>query len=165
MLPYIEQIKGVHPGYILERELRELRMTKKAFASSIGEYEQVIGEVTKRRRRINPALSLKIDKALDTPQQGYFMLLQTYYDLTQAEKELNGNIHPELSKFRKILFWDADFNQIDWIKNKRFIIKRIYNRGNKEEIEELFRFYSKEEVELIIAEIDKNRQNETKVIL
>lgn len=165
MLPRIEQIKGVHPGYILERKLRELRMTKKAFAASIGEYEQVIGEVTKRRRRINPALSLKIDKALDTPQQGYFMLLQTYYDLTLAEKELNSNIHPDLSKFRKILFWDTNFDQIDWIKNKRFIIKRIYSRGNKVEIEEIIRFYGKEEVERIIAEIDKNRQSETKITL
>jgi addiction module HigA family antidote len=157
MLPKIEQIRGVHPGYILERELRELRMTKKAFAASIGEYEQVIGEVTKRRRRINPILSLKIDKALNTPQQGYFMLLQTHYDLTQAEKELNKDIHPELFKFRKILFWDTDFDQIDWIKNKRFIIKRIYNRGNKLEIEELTRFYGKEEVERIIAETGKKR--------
>ena len=165
MLPRIEQIRGVHPGYILERELRELRMTKKAFAASIGEYEQVIGEVTKRRRKINPVLSLKIDKALDTPQQGYFMLLQTYYDLTQAEKELNNNICPDLSKFRKILFWDTDFEQIDWIKNKRFVIKRIYNRGNKIEIEELIRFYGKEEVERVITETDKNRQDETKITL
>lgn len=153
MLPRIEQIRGVHPGYILERELSKRCITKKAFAASIGEYEQVIGEVTKRKRRINPVLSLKIDKALDTPQQGYFMLLQTYYDLTLAEKELNSNIHPDLSKFRKILFWDTDFDQIDWIKNKRFVIKRIYNRGNEVEIEELIRFYGKEEVERIIAEI------------
>ena len=165
MLPRIEQIRGIHPGYILERELRELRMTKKAFAASIGEYEQVIGEVTKHRRRINPVLSLKIDKALDTPQQGYFMLLQTYYDLMQAEKEFNKDIHPDLSKFRKILFWDTDFDQIDWIKNKRFVIKRIYNRGNKGEIDELIRFYGKEEVERIITEIDKNRQDETKITL
>ena len=157
MLPEIEKIQGVHPGYILERELRELRMTKKAFATSIGEYEQVIGEVTKRRRRINPSLSLKIDKVLDTPQQGYFMLLQTYYDLTQAEKEFNKNISPDISKFRKILFWDTNFDQIDWIKNKKFIIKRIYNRGNKKEIEELIRFYGKNVVEPIIAERDKNR--------
>ena len=165
MLPKIEQIRGVHPGYILERELGELRMTKKAFAASIDEYEQVIGEITKRRRRINPVLSLKIDRALDTPQRGYFMLLQTYYDLTLAEKEFNRNIHPDLSKFRKILFWDTDFDQIDWIKNKRFVIKRTYNRGNKLEIEELVRFYGKDEVERIIAEIDKNRQGEKRIAL
>ena len=157
MLPKIEQIKGVHPGYILERELRERRLTKKAFAASIGEYEQVIGEVTKRRRRINPVLSLKIDKALDTPQLGYFMLLQTYYDLVLAEKELNSNIHPDLSKFRKILFWDTDFDRIDWIKNKRFVIERIYSRGNKEEIEELICFYGKKDVDRVIAEMNKKQ--------
>ena len=165
MLPKIEQIKGVHPGYILERELKELRLTKKAFAASIDEYEQIIGEVTKRKRKINPTLSLKIDRVLDTPQQGYFMLLQTYYDLDRAEKELTGNIHPDLSKFRKILFWDTDFDRIDWIKNKRFVIERIYNRGNMAEIEELIRFYGKEEMEQIIAVINRKQTDETKIIL
>lgn len=153
MLPNIEKIKGVHPGYILERELRERRMTKKAFAASIGEYEQVIGEVTKRRRRINPVLSLKMDKALDTPQQGYFMLLQTYFDLAEAQKELNRNIHPDLSKFRKVIFWDTDFGQIDWIRNKRFVIERVYRRGNETEMDEIIHFYGKDEVDKVIEQV------------
>ena len=165
MLPKIEQIRGLHPGYILERALKERHITKKAFAASIGEYGQVIGEITKRRRRMNPTLSLKIDQALDTPQEGYFMLLQTYYDIAQAEKKLNSNIHPEVPKFRKILFWDTDFDRIDWIKSKRFVIERIYTRGNKAENKEAVRFYEKEEVERIIAEIDKRRQGEKKTIL
>ena len=111
MLPRIEHIQGVHPGYILERELKERGLTKKAFALSIDEFEQVIGEITKRRRRINPILSLKLDQALDTPEQGYFMLLQTYYDIAQAVKELNKDNHPDLSKLRKVLFWDTTFQK------------------------------------------------------
>lgn len=152
MLPKIEQIAGVHPGYILERELKDRRITKKAFADSIGEYEQVIGEITKRRRRVNPALSLKLDKALDTPQRGYFMLLQTYYDLEQAQKELNRDLHPDLSKFRKVIFWDTDFEQIDWNRNKRFVIERVYNRGNETEMAEIIRFYGKQEVDAVIEQ-------------
>lgn len=152
MLPSIEQIKGVHPGYILERELRERHITKKAFASSIGEYEQVIGEVTKRRRRINPVLSLKMDKALDAPQEGYFMLLQTYFDLAEAQKELNRDLHPDLSKIRKVIFWDTDFELIDWIRNKRFVIERVYRRGNETEMEEMIRFYGKDEVDKVVEQ-------------
>lgn len=155
MLPSIEQIKGVHPGYILERELRERHITKKAFAASIGEYEQVIGEITKRRRRINPVLSLKMDKVLDAPQQGYFMLLQTYFDLAEAQKELNHNLHPDLSKIRKVIFWDTDFELIDWIRNKRFVIERVYHRGSEAEMEEIIRFYGKVEVEKIV---EQNKQ-------
>ena len=174
MLPSIEQIKGVHPGYILERELRERHITKKAFAASIGEYEQVIGEVTKRRRRINPLLSLKMDKELEAPQQGYFMLLQTYFDLAEAQKELNRNIHPDLSKIRKVIFWDTDFELIDWIRNKRFVIERVYCRGNETEMEEIIRFYGKEEVDKVVEqskqttltrETNRKNKNENKIIL
>lgn len=174
MLPSIEQIKGVHPGYILERELRERRITKKAFAALIGEYEQVIGEVTKRRRRINPVLSLKMDKALEAPQQGYFMLLQTYFDLAEAQKELSRNIHPDLSKIRKVIFWDTDFALIDWIRNKRFVIERVYCRGNETEMEEIIRFYGKEEVDKVVEqskqitltrETNRKNKNENKIIL
>ncbi|MFT4169416.1 MAG: hypothetical protein QM653_09900 [Dysgonomonas sp.] len=174
MLPSIEQIKGVHPGYILERELRERHITKKAFAALIGEYEQVIGEITKRRRRINPVLSLKMDKALEAPQQGYFMLLQTYFDLAEAQKELNRNIHPDLSKIRKVIFWDTDFDLIDWIRNKQFVIERVYHRGNETEMEEMIRFYGKDEVDKVVGqskqitltrEINRKDSNENKIIL
>lgn len=96
-----------------------------------------------------------MDKALEAPQEGYFMLLQTYFDLAEAQKELNRNIHPDLSKIREVIFWDTDFDLIDWIRNKRFVIERVYRRGNETEMEEIIRFYGKDEVD---KAIDQSKQ-------
>lgn len=36
------------------------------------------------------------------------------------------------------LFWDTDFDKLDWNTNKRYIINRIFERGNeKKEIYKL----------------------------
>lgn len=31
--------------------------------------------------------------------------------------------------FPKNLFWDVDFREIDWDKNKRWVMARVFNRG------------------------------------
>ena len=67
-------IKGVHPGYILERELRERHLRKGRFALSLHEYPQTLGSITKRKRKMNTSLALKIENALGI-EEGYFMTL------------------------------------------------------------------------------------------
>lgn len=42
---------------------------------------------------------------------------------------------------RRILFWDTDFDKIDWGKSRNFVIARVIERGNREEQEEIARFY------------------------
>lgn len=49
-----------------------------------------------------------------------------------------------MSKLRSVVFWDTDMNSIDWEKNKLAVINRVFERGNKQEIEEIIRFYGKE---------------------
>lgn len=44
------------------------------------------------------------------------------------------------------LFWDTVYEEIDWQAGYKWIIARIIERGNKEEWEELIRFYGKEKV-------------------
>lgn len=72
------------------------------------------------------------------------MVLQAYFDIEQEKKRLSLNCKPDLSKFRPILFWDTNFEKIDWNKNKMAIVKRVFERGNELEINEVIRFYSKE---------------------
>ena len=50
----------------------------------------------------------------------------------------------------------TDFNEIDWIKNKRAIIKRIFERGNDVEINEIINFYGKETVKKELEDINDN---------
>jgi addiction module HigA family antidote len=146
MLPKIEKIKGVHPGAVLRRELQRRGIESKQFALSLGEYPQTINAISKGRRGINPALSIKLGHALNTDDE-YFTLLQAYYDIEKERSILLENqAKPNLTKIRKILFWDTDINKIDWQKHKKVVIKRIFERGNDSEIKEIIAFYGKETI-------------------
>jgi len=61
----LNYIKGIHPGLVLDRELDKRHIRKGAFALSLQEYPQTITAITKGKRGMNTALSLKIEKALD----------------------------------------------------------------------------------------------------
>lgn len=147
----ISIIKGIHPGLILERELKNRKIPKGTFANSINEFPQTIVSITKGKRRMNPALSLKIEHALGL-EEGYFMVLQAYCDIEQEKKRLSENLRPDLSKLRSVVFWDTDIKRIDWEKNKLAVINRIFERGNEQEIQEIIRFYGKE---IVLKNLEK----------
>lgn len=50
---------------------------------------------------------------------------------------------------RKILFWDTDINKIDWEKQYKYVIQRIFERGNDEEKNAILSFYGKDKVKEI----------------
>lgn len=155
MLPEITKIKGVHPGAVLSRELRRRGLESKQFAISLGEYPQTINAISKGRRGINPALSIKLGHALDTDEE-YFMLLQAYYEVEKERKELLKNqLKPDLNKIRPILFWDTDITSLDWQKQKKAIVRRIFERGNDIEIKEILSFYGKEVIQKELKEISQ----------
>lgn len=71
------------------------------------------------------------------------------------------------------LFWDTKIEKINWIKNKEWVIQRIFEYGNSQEIGEGIRFYGKETIQAVLQgthskwkkkqekEILKNLYNET----
>lgn len=153
-------IKGIHPGLILERELKKRKLAKGKFALSIDEFPQTLVAVMKGKRRMNPALSLKIEKAFDW-EEGTLMVLQVYYDIEQEKRKHTKNDHPDLSKIRPVIFWDTDMASIDWNRNKQAIINRIFERGNEQEITEIIRFYGKN---VVLSALDLNKQFHPSVI-
>jgi hypothetical protein len=52
--------------------------------------------------------------------------------------------------FQKALFWDTDIDKIDWQKHKNFVINRVFERGNEEQINEIIFFYSEKSVKEIL---------------
>ena len=54
---------------------------------------------------------------------------------------------PDLTKFRGAIFWDTAIENIDFTAHRRYVINRIFERGNEEEI---IRFYG---IETIKSEI------------
>ena len=148
-------LKGIHPGIILERELKKRKLSKRKFALSIGEFPQTIGAIIKGKRDMNIPLSLKLEKALSL-EEGFLMTLQVYFSIKKL-KDDQSNIHPNISLFRKALFWDTEIQKINWVQQKKAIIKRIFERGNEQEKSELKRFYGEQTIrEIMLANSDNN---------
>ena len=57
-------------------------------------------------------------------------------------------------KFRQSLFWDVNPDTIDAKKNAQYIIERVADLGNDEEVRWLFSFYNKS---LLKKVIEKSR--------
>lgn len=71
------------------------------------------------------------------------------YKKQEMDNTWNKINHPEgnlLSKINKRVFWDIDPTQLDWKKDKDFIIARTLERGTDKEIAEIERRFSKKEI-------------------
>lgn len=56
----------------------------------------------------------------------------------------------DLPQLRPVLFWDTKMESIDWEKQKKAIIKRVFERGNEIEKNEIIRFYGAKIVDSIL---------------
>lgn len=146
-------LKGIHPGLVVERELEKRHLQKGAFALSIQEYPQTLTAITKGRRGMNTTLSLKIEKALGF-EEGFLMVLQVYYEIEQEKKKII--INKPVPQLRTVLFWDTKISLLDWERQKKNIIKRVFERGNEMEKKEIIRFYGSETVNLILNKLHLN---------
>ena len=136
----IDLLKGLHPGYFLENELKKRKISKKEFAESVNEHLQTIVSITKAKRKFTPELSIKTDVFLHL-DEGFILTLQAFYEIKKLKEELNIQ-KPDLTKIRPVLFWDTDMTQINWQKQKESVLKRVMERGNIQEKEEINRFYN-----------------------
>ena len=151
MNTYIEKFKGIHPGIILQRELKKRALLQRPFALSIGEHPQTLNAITKAKRNLNTSIALKIESKLGL-EEGTLALLQTLFDIQKEKKKLNQNV-PDLSILRKSLFWDTDIHQIDWAKQCKAIIQRVIERGSELEIKEIKRFYGEEAFDCALEKV------------
>jgi len=145
MIADLDLLKGLHPGIFLEHELKDRKIAKSRFALELNEYPQVLGDITKAKRKMNIPLALKIEKALGL-KEGFLMMLQVYYDIKQEKWKQHSKVKPNLDIIRPVVFWDTRFEKIDWIAHKDAVIERVSQRGNEEEKAEIERFYNLDEV-------------------
>lgn len=143
-----KHIKGIHPGAYLERELKKRGIAKGRFSLSIQEYPQTLVAVTKGKRRMNPALALRIERELGM-EEGFMMTLQVLFDMSEEKRRQPQKLSPNSSRFRPTLFWDTDITKLNWELHQRFIIRRVMQRGNKTEQQELVTIYGAETVHRI----------------
>jgi addiction module HigA family antidote len=156
MIQSLTKFNGIHPGAVLKRELKKQGIKPIDLASEVGEHKQTISAILNERRGINANLSVKLAEYFQI-DPSFYMQLQAAYEVKQILKRQQlANQTPNLSIIRKVLFWDTNFDKIDWIAKKTAVIKRVFERGNEEEIQEIIRFYGKEIVEKTI----RNYQND-----
>ena len=143
-------LKGVHPGIVLDRELKKRKLSKGRFALSINEFPQTLSAITAGKRNMNTPLSIRIEQALNI-EEGYFMTLQIFHEIKEEKQKLSKTYRPDLSKLRPVLFWDTKIEKIDWQQQHVAIIKRVFERGNEAEREEMIRFYGSATVQLVLG--------------
>ncbi len=143
-----EKYKGIHPGIVLERELKRRSLRQRPFALSVAEHPQTFNAITKGRRSMGTALALKIERVLGL-EEGTLALLQTHHDILKEKEKQQGET-PDLSILRQALFWDTDINRIDWHRQYNAVILRVFERGNAQEKNEITRFYGSSKVQMIL---------------
>ncbi len=150
MIRQFAKHKGIHPGIVLDRELKKRSIKQRPFALSVEEHPQTFNAITKGKRGISTALALKIERQLGL-EEGTLVILQAYYDIQRIkEKEIKST--PDLSILSNALFWDTDIQHIDWERQYRAVIQRVFERGNENDKNEIIRFYGAEKVNQAMQE-------------
>ncbi|HBG42750.1 MAG TPA: plasmid maintenance system antidote protein [Porphyromonadaceae bacterium] len=137
----VDILKGIHPGKLIERELKKKGLTRQVLSEQTDIPYKTMNAIIAGRRNLTVLQALKIEQALGY-KEGFLAILQTYHNIRQYKDNEFSRIYAEPPRIRKSLFWDADFNKINWGKHQKAVIKRVLERGNKDEIEEIHRFYN-----------------------
>ena len=136
----IENVKGMHPGALIKHELNRKKISQRKFAASIDEHWQILNAVINEKRGISLATALKVEKEFGY-DEGFLMILQVYYDIEKRKQKQIRSTLKGVPAIRRIIFWDTDFDSIDWAASKESIISRVLERGTEEEIAEIARYY------------------------
>lgn len=136
----IDILKGIHPGRIIDRDLRKRHLSQRAFAASIGEHSQSLNAVITGRRNLTTEMALKIEQAFGY-EEGFLLTLQAFYEIAAYKNRMMSESVSGIPNIRRSLFWDTDFDEIDWGRYKNTVIARVLERGNDAEKLEIARFY------------------------
>lgn len=144
-----EKYKGIHPGAIIERELGKRKLNQRPFAIAINEHLQTFNAIIKGKLDLNTPIALKIEKALDL-EEGTLVILQAFYDIKKEKQKNNSLRKPDISSLRKNLFWDTDIASIDWDRQYKAIIRRVFERGNFSEKRQITQFYGIQKIRSVM---------------
>lgn len=75
----------IHPGFVLQDELEEIKVKQSELAAHIGIAPEIIAEICGGRRGIEPLIALKLSKAIGASPQ-FWMNLQNNWELSQIDR-------------------------------------------------------------------------------
>ena len=143
----IEILKGIRPGEVIGWELQKRNLSQRAFAAAIDDHKQTLNAVITGRRKLTVEMALKIEKALGY-EEGFLLTLQAYYEIAEYKNRKASESVSGVPAIRRMLFWDTDFDKIDWGRYKSTVIERVMERGDESEKQEIARFYGMDRAEL-----------------
>lgn len=143
----VDILKGIHPGKLMERDIRKMGLNQRILAERSNIPYQTINAIIAGRRNLTTSQALNIEHVLGY-EEGFLLILQAFHDIKNAKDTEFAKQYPDKPNIRKILFWDIDYDQINWGKYKNYVIKRVLERGNSNEVNEIMRFYGLSEMEL-----------------
>ncbi len=131
---------SIPAGAVLRRILKKEKISQKQLSDKTGIITQRINDLINNKRRFTIETSAIISEILPVPHIGYFYLLQSHHDIYQYAKA-QAHLPTELSSIRKTLFWDINIETLDWEKHKCWIIQRIFEYGNDDEVTAIIKLY------------------------
>ncbi|QQL50166.1 helix-turn-helix transcriptional regulator [Mucilaginibacter ginkgonis] len=143
---WIEKYWGIAPAAILDRTLKLRKVKQATFARQVEMPVQTLNAFLKGKRKLTPEAAFKIDNALGL-EESTMSVLQAIYETKLVKKDIVSFNRPDMSKIRPVLFWDTDIQKIDWKAHQGGVIKRVLERGNQDEKNEIQRFYGKKAVQ------------------
>lgn len=149
----IEKYKGIHPGRIIGRELQKRNISQRAFAASIGEHSQTLNAVITGRRNLTTEMAVKIEQLLGY-DEGFLLTLQVFHSIAEYKNRLAAASVNGVPNVRRALFWDTDFDAIDWGRYKESVIQRVLACGDEADKAEIARFYN-----MPVSELGKYKPN------
>ena len=131
---------GIAPGKIIAQGLKKRKISQRSLAEHINEHSQTLNAIIKGRRNMTLEMAVKLD-AFFGFDMGFLYMLQSKYEIEQYRIRLASESISGVPDIRRILFWDVDFDKINWGVRKKFVISRVLERGTDEEKAEIARFY------------------------
>jgi plasmid maintenance system antidote protein VapI len=148
-------LKRVPAGAILKKILEKENISQKTIAQKAGVFPQRINDLISGKRKFTLEMSVNLAKAIGISDIGYFYKIQANHEVYNYEDEQERKITPDLTIFKNSLFWDTDIRKINWLKSPKWIIQRVYEYGNDQEIREINNFYGQAKVHELLNQIDE----------
>ena len=155
-------MKGVPAGVILSRIMKEAGMSQNRLSSLSGVYPQHIYEIIKGKRKFTVGISLNIEKVLNISERGFFYLIQARYEVDKKNEEIELQQHPDIQIFDKSLFWDVDFDKLNWQNSYNWIIRRVFEYGTESEILEIINYYGKAKIKAVLELIKDDWKSDSR---
>lgn len=131
---------SVPSGAVLNRIIKKRKISQVDLALKTGILPQRINDLIMGRRRFTPEISIRIENALGIECEGLFYMIQANHDVYMSKMH-SSQCKPNLETFSSSTFWDVDLQKVDWNKGRDWAIARVLEYGNREEVEEICRFY------------------------